>query len=202
MTGIINQTGSKSGVIGTITAPATSGGDMVLVGQHSTSSNLSILKIEDNFQDTSYFSYKIIGHVTPTAEATLTGEFGYGGGSTSYLSSNNKFLSDLHKYNGSTHVDEKTQSSSSLFSVVSAGSASTDGGVFFEVDIVQPYEAVRYKMARVFVQVFQGNDYISNYTGAWMNNGSGGENAITAFKCSFTSGSINGDIRLYGIKGE
>ena len=183
--------------------PASAGGSLVLLGTSSSTSDPATISFENTFTDTSYLTYKIVGFFyTQTDTADFRVQFGYGGGSTGWHTSNNRMMGGAWKYNGSTDVSEHVYNTGNALNLTNAGSASTDAGIYLEFDILRPYEATRFKTARFLVQLFQGNNYATSNIGTWTNvDGTHGAKAVTAIKFFASSGGINGEARVYGIKG-
>ena len=182
------------------TAPewASGGGATEYLSGTASTSNPSELALENVMTSSDYLYYKIEAYLYPeTNEVNINGYLGKGGGSTSWHTSG-YYTAGFRAYKGSSTGTASNSSTTVASQATDVGSASSDGGLQFSGIIFKPYDTARIKQWFYNWTKYEANDH--------MNAGFGGSAqtdvaAITAVKFSAASDGINGEIRLYGVKG-
>ena len=184
--------------------PAAAGSSLVYLTTVSATNQTSIA-IENNFNNTDYYSYTVEGFIIPvTDDRHILCYIGHGGSSTTWITSSYRTVSTKVYYGASNGTGTVTDSSNA-FADTGIGANSTDAGVFITYTLTKPYEATRYKLNRYTSAAWEQNDHIKTQYGGsiWY----GGSNAITAIKFQAydytgggSHGNVTGELRLYGLK--
>ena len=98
----MSQSGTdEPAITSNVTVPASIGGSLVLVSTTS-GTGVSELKFENTFNDTSIYKYIIEADLLPTTDDRhIVAQFGYGGASTTWITSNYRTILIETNYNGS-----------------------------------------------------------------------------------------------------
>ena len=205
----MSQSGTdEPAITSNVTVPASIGGSLVLVST-SSGTDVSELKFENTFNDTSIYKYVIEADLRPTTDDRhIVARFGYGGASTTWINSAYRTIIIETNYNGSTSASPfKRANTGYAVYLTGVGGVTTDAGAHITLDIVDPYNTTKLKMWRYVASKLEQNNYWIHQTAtsAWVDY----PYALTAIKFlahdygSATSGpnTITGAIRLYGLKG-
>ena len=189
------------------TVPASIGGSLVLVST-SSGTDASEIKFENTFNDTSIYKYIIEADLLPTTDDRhIVAQFGYGGASTTWITSNYRTILIETNYNGSVSANpfKRAEASYAVY-LTGTGGVSTDPGAQITLDIVNPHNTTKLKMWRYVASKWEQNNYLIHQTAssAWAS-GSNAFTAIKFFAYDYTGGgshgNITGEIRMYGLKG-
>ena len=170
-----------------------------------TATDQSSIAIENNFNNTDYYSYIVEGYLKPTTDDRhIYGELGYGGISTTWITSSYR-TSIWRTYYGSSSGTHHVTLTTIAFKTSNIGSASSDPGLVITFEIPKPYNTTQYKLCSMRYQSWEANNHIKDGIGGttW----EGGANAITAIKFyahdwsgGGSHGNVTGELRLYGLK--
>ncbi len=202
----MSQSGTdEPAITSNVTVPASVGASVVYL-ESTSGTAVSEIKFENKFTDTSYLQFMLELHIKPTTDDRhIVGQLGYGGSSTTWITSSYR-TSINETYYGSSGNEHYRNVGGYAFYTTGVGSATTDAGVNGTFYLIQPYVTGRYKLHRYNAQKWEQNDHISNQSAGtiWY----GGTDAITAMKFfayDYTGGgshgNITGEIRMYGLKG-
>ena len=204
----MSQSGTdEPAITSNVTVPASIGGSLVLVSTTS-GTGVSELKFENTFNDTSIYKYIIEADLLPTTDDRhIVAQFGYGGASTTWITSNYRTILIETNYNGSASAApfRRTATDYAVY-LTGTGGVTTDPGAHITLDIVDPHNTTKLKMWRYVASKWEQNNYLIHQTAssAWSSN-SYALTAIKFFAYDYTGGgshgNVTGAIRLYGLKG-
>ena len=205
---VLSKSGTTVSVDSGVTVPASIGASLVFISSTSSTSNASELKFENTFNDTSYYKYVVEAFLYPeTNDRHIRMQLGYGGSSTTWITGSYRTIVVETNFNGSADATPFDRSSTDAgMELQGTGGSSTDAGAYVTMNIPRPYESSRYKMWEFKASKQEQNDYFIHQSGisSWV----GGTNAFTAIKFyahdysgGGSHGGINGEVKLYGLKG-
>ena len=203
---VLSKSGTTVSVDSGVTVPASIGASLVYL-ESTSGTAVSELKFENKFSDTSYFQFMLELHIKPTTDDRhIVGQLGYGGSSTTWITSSYRTSISETYYNGTASGVHQRNDSTYAFYTTGVGADADEPGVNGTFYLIQPYVTGRFKMHHYRALKYEGNDYLINQSAGttWV----GGTNAITAMKFfayDYTGGgshgNVSGEIRMYGLKG-
>ena len=202
----ITLSGNTATLNSGVTIPASIGASVVYL-ESTSGTAASEIKFENKFTDTSYFQYILELHIKPTTDDRhIVAQLGYGGASTTWITSSYRTSITESYYNGTSSSFQARSDANYAFYTTGVGAGASEPGVNGTYYLIQPYVTGRYKMHRYRALKYEGNNYLINQSAGttWV----GGTNAITAIKFfayDYTGGgshgNVTGEIRMYGLKG-
>ena len=195
--GIADAGTISAGTLGSsVVVPASIGGSLVYL-ESTSGTNVASIAFENKFTSTDYLTYIIEFNFKPTSDSVhFHGQLGYGGSSTTWITSD--YLTSINEsYYGSSTGEHSRETGLYTIYATNVGNNTIDGGVIGTFFLQEPYNTTRYKMHRYNLQKWEENDHIANQSAGsvWK-----GGNAITAIRFKFASGNITGTARMYGLK--